>query len=220
MLEFLTKNALQITIALIVIGIIFFLVSQSDSNNNIIKNTGALPNENKGTDSVVNSFVEQNTVNDDIFNDDDATESDMFKPNDPMSDENGPFNGGASKRQLNFAKTEQAYAPETAPSNDTFTIKNQKFVKKTPEELDSLKLLPSQTEDWWDIDPLLANKKIKGTQYINPAYYLGNNTVRSSKKIASHEFREVPPNPRMIVTPFNNSSYDPDTNIKGFSCPY
>jgi hypothetical protein len=45
-------------------------------------------------------------------------------------------------------------------------------------------------------------------------YIIGINTVGQSLKNASYDIRGTIPNPKFVVSPWGNSTYEPDFNLK------
>jgi hypothetical protein len=79
--------------------------------------------------------------------------------------------------------------------------------KKTDEGL-----LPVEEKDWFeDVTPT----KIKNRHLINIYRPVGVNTISTSLKNPSLDIRGSPANPKTVVSPFLNSSIEPDHNIKG-----
>lgn len=83
--------------------------------------------------------------------------------------------------------------------------------------LDATKLLPQETNDeWYQNDFGQARFRIGGNNLINTDQYnVGVDTQGSSLKIANYDLRPRPPNPKLIISPWNNSSVEPDLNNKG-----
>lgn len=83
-----------------------------------------------------------------------------------------------------------------------------------PEDLfDADKYLPQETNDnWFDVqkEPI----SVKNRHLINMTHHIGVNTVGSSLKNASLDLRGSPANPKFVVSPWNQSSIEPDTNQK------
>lgn len=118
-----------------------------------------------------------------------------------------------------FANQFENFTLEEDDKRD-FIYKKKKFTKRTPEDIKDLfdvdKMLPQEIEDdWFDTSPLMTAKKIKGSNLINPKKNIGINTVQSSLRNATHDIRGDIPNPKINISPWNNSTIDPDTNIKG-----
>jgi len=76
-------------------------------------------------------------------------------------------------------------------------------------------LLPVEDveQSGWFEDPTPV--RIKNSQIINIYRQVGVNTQGTSRKNASLDIRGAPANPKTVVSPFLNSSIDPDVNIKG-----
>jgi hypothetical protein len=108
--------------------------------------------------------------------------------------------------------------------NRDFVHKRQKYSKRMPSDIkdqfDVNKMLPNEIEqDWFDVEPLLTTKKIKGTHLLHPKVHMGVNTVGSSLRNGTHDLRGDIPNPKIYVSPWLNSTIEPDTNIKGICNP-
>ena len=76
--------------------------------------------------------------------------------------------------------------------------------------------LPNEiNNEWFDTDFSQAKININDDKLINTdRYVIGVNTVGQSLKNASYDIRGTIPNPKMTVSPWNNSTYEPDFNIK------
>jgi hypothetical protein len=74
-------------------------------------------------------------------------------------------------------------------------------------------LLPKEKhKDWFD-DPY-ESTSVKNTHLINIYRPIGVNTVSTTLKNANRQLRADVPNPKLVVSPFMNSSIEPDTNIR------
>ena len=130
-----------------------------------------------------------------------------FTGMDPMAGEHGAFGDYPVKRQLNFNKTEQPYSDDAHDHRD-FSYKKKMFTRRTPEDIkaqfDVNKMLPQEyEEDWFDAEPLLSTKKIKGTHLIHPKVHLGVNTIQNSPR--------TPPTISEVMSPFLRSEFHPST---------
>lgn len=73
--------------------------------------------------------------------------------------------------------------------------------------------LPKEANDDWfktQKEPV----SVKNRHLINVVKPIGINTVQTSLKNASRDFRGTPPCPKFVVSPFLNSSIEPDNNIR------
>ena len=74
--------------------------------------------------------------------------------------------------------------------------------------------LPQEkTDDWFEVMPEPIS--VKNRNLINVTRAIGVNTIGSSLKNPSYDIRGNIPNPKMVVSPWNQSSIEPDLNIKG-----
>ena len=76
--------------------------------------------------------------------------------------------------------------------------------------------LPKEINNQWFVtDFSQAKFNINDDILINTErYVIGINTVGQSLKNASYDIRGTIPNPKFSVSPWNNSTYEPDFNIK------
>lgn len=81
------------------------------------------------------------------------------------------------------------------------------------DKFDAAALLPVETGmDWFD-DPY-EETTVKNSSLINIYRPVGVNTVQTSLKNPSHDLRGTEPNPKYPVSPWMQSSYEPDTNLR------
>jgi hypothetical protein len=121
----------------------------------------------------------------------------FFEQGDPLnSSENGNF-GPNSDSDAQFA----AYSgkPRKELSDE--------------EKFNASAMLPKEErQDWFeDVTP----QKIKNRHLINIYRPIGVNTVITSRKNGSLDLRGNPVNPKTFVSPFLNSSIEPDVNARG-----
>jgi hypothetical protein len=76
--------------------------------------------------------------------------------------------------------------------------------------------LPKEINDsWFNTDFSQAKYKMNDDKLINTdRYIIGVNTVGQSLKNASYDIRGSVPVPKFSISPFNNSTIEPDYNIK------
>lgn len=83
-----------------------------------------------------------------------------------------------------------------------------------PEDLfDVDKYLPQElNDDWFEVQPEPIS--VKNRHLINITKPIGVNTIGTSLKNASYDIRASPACPKMVISPFLNSSIEPDINLK------
>lgn len=90
------------------------------------------------------------------------------------------------------------------------------FNRNNVTEYDSAQYLPKEINDeWFDTDFTKAKYNLNDDKMINTnRYMIGVNTVGQSLKNPSYDIRGTIANPKYTVSPWNNSTYEPDNNLK------
>jgi hypothetical protein len=70
-----------------------------------------------------------------------------------------------------------------------------------------------KNKDWFDVMPEPIS--VKNRHLINVSRPVGVNTIGTTLKNASYDIRGTPACPKFVVSPWLQSSYEPDTNLKG-----
>ena len=109
--------------------------------------------------------------------------------------------------------------------NDKDTSVTAQNMKKLMDENEKNKLkfnagdlLPREVnQDWFETDFSHAQVGVDDSNLVTTdRYIVGVNTVGNSLKNPSYDIRSAPPCPKFVVSPFLNSTIEPDFNIKGF----
>jgi len=111
-----------------------------------------------------------------------------------------------------FADLDDAYGPL---QNEGLTADTVNLLNKEVKQFKAEDYLPKEkNDDWFDTD-FAGSLNIENASLINTEkYQIGVNTVGQSLKNPSYDIRGTIPNPKFNVGPFNNSTYEPDFNIK------
>lgn len=90
------------------------------------------------------------------------------------------------------------------------------FKKVNNDNYNSKDFLPKQVNDeWFETDFSLAKYQLNDDKLINTErYMIGINTVGQSLKNATYDIRGTIANPKIVVSPWLNSTYEPDFNLK------
>ena len=88
--------------------------------------------------------------------------------------------------------------------------------KNNVKKYDAKDFLPKEiNSEWFDTDFSQAKNNVKDEKLINTEkYVIGINTVGQSLKNASYDIRGTVANPKFSISPWNNSTYEPDFNLK------
>lgn len=135
--------------------------------------------------------------------------NEMAKPSNvqPMFD----MTNNTDQTYQSFDDNSYMLLPSNAP-------KDPKFDKVTPSEkrktLTTNDLLPKdENKDWFQV----PNSKFNLMQAVDlevPEIKIGTDTVGQSLKNATYDLRSAPPNPKFVVSPWQNSTIEPDYNTK------
>lgn len=122
----------------------------------------------------------------------------QFEPSD--LDQEGALLDAAFQRPI-----PQEARPDVVDINKN-NVKNYNAKDFLPKEINN---------QWFDTDFSQAKFNINDDKLINTErYVVGINTVGQSLKNASYDIRGTVPNPKFTVSPWNNSTYEPDNNLK------
>lgn len=67
----------------------------------------------------------------------------------------------------------------------------------------------------WSATNPIGLGDLKGQNFLSSNFFVGVNTIGQAKKNATHDLRVEPPNPKMQVSPWQNSTIEPDTMRRG-----
>ena len=107
-------------------------------------------------------------------------------------------------------------------TDDTSSVTAQNMQKLMEEneknklDFKASELLPNEVnKDWFETDFSHAQINVNNDNLVvTDKYVIGVNTVGQSLKNASYDIRAQPPCPKFTVSPWNQSTIEPDFNIK------
>ena len=90
------------------------------------------------------------------------------------------------------------------------------LISKNKQKYNSRDYLPQDVNDeWFETDFSNAKYQVDDDKLINTdKYVVGINTVGQSLKNPSYDIRGTIPNPKITVSPWNQSTIEPDFNLK------
>ena len=91
------------------------------------------------------------------------------------------------------------------------TVPNDCFPHKV---LDSKDLLPSEANTKWAQSNPSGQGSLSDKNFLNAGFHIGMNTVGQSLRNSNLQLRSEPPNPQTKVSPWLQSTIDPDLNRK------
>jgi len=81
----------------------------------------------------------------------------------------------------------------------------------SPEEL-----LPQDYSSTWAKNNPAGASNLDGKNFLDAGWHVGINTVGQTLRNANLQLRSEPPNPQVVVSPFVQSTIQPDTNRRHF----
>ena len=105
---------------------------------------------------------------------------------------------------------------EPRAEDDPFNLKNNQYPKDCfpKDQLSPSELLPGNANSKWaQVNPA-GQGELGDQNFLSAGYHIGVNTVGQSLRNANLQFRSDPPNPQVKVSPWMQSTIEPDTNRK------
>lgn len=210
------NSQLTTILLLLAVGVIIYYISQPTETKENLENS-ILDEESNNVveaEAEVNNDVELDELVDEAVNyvEDEAVDEVVDEVvNEVVNEESSEVSGmpmGSMGASLNTAFM-GAIPPNTATDQVDFNRNNVT-------EFDSSQYLPKEVNDeWFDTDFTKAKYNLNDDKMINTnRYIIGVNTVGQTLKNPSYDIRGTIPNPKYTVSPWMNSTYEPDNNIK------
>jgi len=232
----LTKNEILFVFAAIIVVVLYVVYTQKEKEKGTESLENVVNNSNQTSNMVNSVIIEEDTTLQKSDSDElllrkmtskNSATGDSYKTvNYAEGDRNGslsnldaffeqgnPLNGNENDNfmpsednknySLNIYRTNQAAPYMGRPRREL----------SDEEKFNASELLPKEErQDWFeDVTP----QKIKNRHLINIYRPIGVNTVITSRKNPSLDLRGNPVNPKTFVSPFLNSSIEPDVNARG-----
>lgn len=222
----LTKILLIIAAVILILFLVFYRPKPQEGfesiNVNLPKNiendvcTDSLYNSKYGLNSDYNSIGEDDLIyNNKNTNYKKSNYSETIRGGDGPWDKYFNENNNIMDNEMNANNN---FKPLDETGNDYAEFNHDKTMKQnkdcSPEELfDIDNYLPKEVnKDWFEVQPEPIS--VKNKKLINVIKPMSIDTVGTSKKGAGWDLRGTIPNPKKCVSPWNNSSIEPDDNIK------
>ena len=152
-------------------------------------------------------------LNNPVFNNDpvlsQGTENNTVNTQDvPQVTENNPVEGPSASEPLGTNA-------QPGPVADLFKTSNAVPDQCYPKDILSADdLLPMSKDSTWAQSVPAGQGSLTDQNFLNAGYHLGVNTVGQSLRNANRQIRSDPPCPRRKVSPWLQSTIEPDTNRK------
>jgi hypothetical protein len=118
--------------------------------------------------------------------------------------------------------TKQADVMGVSPDDSSFApISMDSSLEKVPEQCfpkdirDPSELLPKDKDSAWAKNVPAGQGELSSQNFLNAGHHLGVNTVGQSLRNANRQLRSEPSNPQVKVSPWLQSTIEPDINRRG-----
>ena len=231
------SNNICTILLLFILGYVIYILTRptlvDDNDNNNRRNYERFTNDSQITDPLLNSIA-QNTTNAPIGSPSpipssnssitlNGNQSDLFNF---QNYDNNTFNYGSNDNsdqtalsnsgELQYGAQLDGAFNNQFPNNVPVTAPPVDLNKGNVSNYNSKDYLPKEINDqWFDTDFSQAKINVNDDQLIvTDKYIIGVNTVGQSLKNASYDIRGTVANPKFTISPWNNSTYEPDYNLK------
>ena len=176
-------------------------VNGNDDNETLTDSDGTEPDlndfMNTTVDDAANTVVEEPAVQEPVVQEP--------VPQVPEVDENG---GVSPSEPLGENEDNKSVEDLFKTSN---TVPDQCYPKDI---LNADDLLPKSTDSTWAQSVPSSQGALTDQNFLNAGYHIGVNTVGQTLRNANRQLRSDPPCPRTKVSPWLQSTIEPDTNRK------
>ena len=128
---------------------------------------------------------------------------------------------GSASTTFNSSSSNTAFTAEYGQGFnlgiDNKDARLSKFFSQAPTQKSPLisdDLLPKKNENWFET-PSVGTKIDDANLLADAIFKTGVDTIGSTRKNPSYDMRGNIANPKFPISPWNNSSYEPDNNLKG-----
>ena len=232
------SNNICTILLLFILGYVIYILTRptlvdNNNDNDNHNNYERFTNDNQITDPLLNSIA-QNTTKAPIGSPSpipssnssitlNGNQSDLFNF---QNYDNNTFNYGSNDNSAQTALSNSGELQYGAQLDGAFNNQFPNNVPATAPPVDlnkgnvsnynSKDYLPKEINDqWFDTDFSQAKINVNDDQLIvTDKYIIGVNTVGQSLKNASYDIRGTVANPKFTISPWNNSTYEPDYNLK------
>ena len=229
------SNNICTILLLFILGYVIYILTRPTSldNNDNDNNYEKFTNDDKITDPLMNSIAQNMTKQPRVTSSSMPSPNSSITLNSNQSDlfnfqnyDNNTFNYGSidgvsqtsinNNPELQYGAQLEGAFDNQFPNNVPATAPPVDLNKGNVTNYNAKDYLPKEINDkWFDTDFSQAKINVNDDQLIvTDKYVIGVNTVGQSLKNASYDIRGTVANPKFTISPWNNSTYEPDYNLK------
>ena len=202
------KNNDLARLALIVIAaVVFILLINSYNNNSVNNNANVNSNNNSNNNSLETFYAEEDTEDSPVVGANSDNESEAEDEEEEVNASEGDGDENVTFRGV----PENQPEPQNNNNNETGRLPSECYPKDTLTPQD---LLPQDSNSTWAQTVPAGQGSLGDQNFLNAGFHVGINTVGQSLRNANLQLRSEPANPQMKVSPWLQSTIDPDANRK------
>ena len=199
------KNNDLARLALIVIAAVVFILLINSYNNNSVNNNASV---NSNNNALENFYADGEETEDSPVVGANNTDNESEDEDEEVNASEGDGDENVTFRNI----------PENQPepqnnnnNNETGRLPSECYPKDTLTPQD---LLPQDSNSTWAQTVPAGQGSLGDQNFLNAGFHVGINTVGQSLRNANLQLRSEPANPQMKVSPWLQSTIDPDANRK------
>ena len=220
--KILTKRLTNSLLLLVVLGSLFlgYLINEQDDIDEITAE-GFSNNDNESISdlSLTNTTVTENFQDPEPVVEDPVTPPEVVDVPEPsVNTNNGTVQDDTVSEAGSNNTVESVIAPSEPDSDNFAEFGKDNSVQKLPEScfpkdiLNSSELLPKDSDNAWAENVPAGQGELSEQNFLNAGYHVGVNTVGQSLRNANRQLRSDPPCPQVKVSPWLQSTIEPDLN--------
>ena len=222
--KILTKRLTNSLLLLVVLGSLFlgYLINEQDDIDEITAE-GFSNNDNESISdlSLTNTTITENFQDPEQVTEDPGTPSipEVVDVPEPSVNEDNESVQPDNVSEAGSNNTVESNVAPSEPDSDNFAeFGNDNSVPKLPEScfpkdiLNSSELLPKDSDNAWAENVPAGQGELSEQNFLNAGYHVGVNTVGQSLRNANRQLRSDPPCPQVKVSPWLQSTIEPDLN--------
>jgi len=206
------QDFLKIGLVLVAAGVLYYLVfSYYKKKNNMEYFANAAANAANVNNTANNSVANNNAANNSAPANNAPVQS--YNNTGCQADANAQGYLGCQDKDRNFEAYDPVgagdYQMVGAPKNTGGNMPKDCFPK---DQLAPSELLPANVNSQWSQVNPSGQGKLGDQNFLSAGYHFGTDTVGQSLRNANRQLRSEPPNPQVKVSPWQQSSIEPDIN--------
>jgi hypothetical protein len=185
----------------------FYTDHNSPANNASMMENNMMENNIMGNNMMENNMMENNMMENNMMENNMANNVDVPNNVDELNNNNNNNNVERSEQVGN----NEDYKSVEGELQSRNHLPNDCYPKDvlSPEEL-----LPKDVDSVWAQSVPAGQGSLGDKNFLNAGFHVGVNTVGQSMRNANRQIRSEPPNPQVKVSPWLQSTIEPDLNRK------